>query len=85
MLCQECPNKPLCKRLCPEAEFYVNQDNPNYHKEGDLHFTPIEKKILTLLMKGKTKDQIRETLKLSVHGLNVHIGNLKKKSQDIVL
>ena len=26
MLCQECPKKPGCKELCPEAVAYVNQD-----------------------------------------------------------
>jgi len=85
MLCQECPNRPLCKRLCPEAELYVNQDNPNYHKEGDLHFTPIEKKILGLLSRGKTREQIREVLKLSTDALSWHIRNLRKKAEDIVL
>lgn len=85
MLCQECPNKPLCKRLCPEAEMYVNQDNPNYHKEGDFHFTPIEKKILRLLGRGKTREQIREALELSANTLEVHIHNLRKKAEDIVL
>ena len=86
MLCNECDKRDLCVSLCPEAEAYANQDDPNYHKAGEgVHFTPREKQILALLAKGNTKALIRKYLKLSVHGLNVHISNLRKKSQDIDL
>ena len=86
MLCNECDRRNTCKTLGKDAEEYTHQDDPNYHKPGEgLHFTPIEKKILTLLSRGRSKEYIRECLKLSVHGLNVHISNLRKKSQEIVL
>ena len=26
MLCQDCPEKPTCKSLCPEAEAFADQD-----------------------------------------------------------
>jgi hypothetical protein len=26
MLCQECPNRPLCSSLCPEAELYLKEE-----------------------------------------------------------
>ena len=27
MLCQDCPQRERCKKLCPEAEAYANQDH----------------------------------------------------------
>jgi DNA-binding CsgD family transcriptional regulator len=63
----------------------VNQDNPNYHKEGDFHFTPIEKKIVSLLARGRTKVQIKEALKLSQDALDKHISRMRKKADSIVL
>lgn len=86
MLCNECNKRDLCTSLCPEAEVYVNQDAPNYHRAGEgVHYTPREKQILALLAKGNTKALIRKYLKLSVPALNFHIINLRKKSKDIVL
>ncbi len=87
MLCDECQKRDFCMSLCPEAELYVKQDSnaANYHKAGDLHFTPTEKKILSLLAKGKGRPQIRNYLKLSINALEFHISNLRKKAEGIVL
>lgn len=86
MLCNECDRRNLCKRLCRDAEEYANQDAPNYHKSGEgLRFTPTEKNILTMLASGRPKWYIRQHIGISAHCLNVHISNLRKKSQEIVL
>ncbi len=34
MLCQDCPEKPTCTELCPEAEEYVSQDHVSLHKQS---------------------------------------------------
>ena len=31
-LCTDCPNRPICQTLCPEAILYVNQDNVSLKK-----------------------------------------------------
>ncbi len=83
--CVNCEKKNTCQELCPEAEKFVNQDAPNYHKPGELHFTPIEKEIVTLLMQGKNRRQIRNRLHLSPVALRMHIKRLRKKRNTIVL
>jgi DNA-binding NarL/FixJ family response regulator len=86
MLCSECDKRNACDTLCEEAKEYAEQDAPNYHKPGEgTHLTPTEKKILSLLARGRTREQIRNHLKLSVNTLEVHIHNLKKKAEEIVL
>ncbi len=93
VLCQECPNKSLCKCLCPEAEAYVNQDSvsqrelnistpfsglwPNYTEKSI--FTPTERKILHALLDGNTRDQIAKLLGITRESLRKHIQNLRKK------
>jgi len=85
-MCTTCTKRPHCETLCPEAELYGKQDEPNYHKSGDgTHFTPMEKKIVTLIMKGKTRAQIRKALKLSPDALRAHVKRLRKKRDQIVL
>lgn len=86
MLCNECLKRNACTELCEEAEKYANQDKPNYHKGYDsVHFTQMEKRILTLITDGKTRRQIRNILKLSPHTLRTHLYNLRTKRQGIVL
>jgi DNA-binding NarL/FixJ family response regulator len=84
-LCTECPNRPLCKSLCAEAEIYANQDNPNYHKEGSFHLTPMEKGVLDGLAAGKTREEIAQILGITRKQLRDHIYNLKRKHRDIIL
>jgi DNA-binding NarL/FixJ family response regulator len=84
-LCNYCTKRELCTGLCPEAEAYANQDAGEYHKPGEVHFTPTEKRILSLLASGRTRKQIGYYLKLSAHALEEHISNLRKKAQYIVL
>jgi DNA-binding NarL/FixJ family response regulator len=86
MLCAECDKRNICTELCEAAEKYVNQDKPDYwHKRSEVHFTPMEKQIVTLVMKGKTRVQIRKTLKLSVGALRAHVKRLKKKRDQIAI
>jgi ATP/maltotriose-dependent transcriptional regulator MalT len=83
MLCQECPIRDQCRKLCSEAEVYVDQDNAGHCPgRAELHFTEMEKKLLMLLASGRTKAGVRKALNLSAHALNVHIANLRKKSQE---
>lgn len=83
MLCDTCGRQEFCSELCKEAENFANQDQPNYHKPGDFHFTPSEKSILMLLMGGKTRQQIAKRLKLSKDSLRHHLCNLRKK-RDVI-
>ena len=85
MLCRECPKRDSCLKLCKKAEVYVGQDNPNYHRPGELHFTSTERKILHALLDGKSRKQIRESLNLSAVTFRKHIENLRKKREGIVL
>jgi DNA-binding CsgD family transcriptional regulator len=86
MLCNECKRRNKCTKLCNEAKEYADQDKPNYHKPGEgIHFTPVERKIVTLVMSGKNRRQIRNLLKLSAIALRAHIKRLRKKRDMIVL
>ena len=52
MLCQECPQKPFCSELCPEAILFADQDKtsqkefllgePKYSNPGNLPIRPPE-------------------------------------------
>ena len=96
-LCTNCPNKPLCSALCPEAELYVKQDTksqreltigtPRYGnwpepKEKAL-FTKMESKIIAYLLDGKSKKEIVEVLGITRHSLKLHIQNIRKKRLQI--
>jgi len=85
VLCNICGRQDFCSELCKEAEDFANQDQPIYHKAGGFHFTPSEKSILTLLMEGKTRQQIAKRLKLSKDSLRHHFCNLRKKHDAIDL
>jgi len=99
MLCNECDKRGLCKCLCPEAEAYVNQDwvgqkelvvggTPEDYAEwpegeAKTSFTPMEKKILTRLTEGKTREQIAQELDITRNSLRMHIKRLKRKRVEI--
>ena len=85
MFCQDCPNSNSCLKLCRKAEVYVDQDAPDYHIAGAIHFTRIEKKILHALLDGKSRKQIRKQLNLSAVTMRKHIENLRKKREAIDL
>jgi DNA-binding NarL/FixJ family response regulator len=85
MLCQDCPTRNSCLKLCDDAEEYVGQDEPHYHLAGEVHFTRIEKKILHALLDGKSRSQIRKQLNLSAVTMRKHVENLRKKREEIDL
>jgi DNA-binding NarL/FixJ family response regulator len=43
-------------------------------------YTPIEKSILTLLLRGKTVEKICELLKITRNSFRVHFYNIRRKS-----
>ena len=85
MLCRECPERYTCSELCKEAEEYANQDSGQYHHASELHFTPTEKRILNMLMSGKSHLFMCKKLRMSSINLRKHISRLRKKRDHIVL
>lgn len=86
MLCIECDKRNICTELCGAADKYADQDKPNYHKPGEgVHFTPMEKKVLDGLARGKTREGIAKALKITRKQLKDHIYNLRQKRRLIVL
>ena len=100
MLCQDCPDRNSCLKLCSEAEAYVGQDDiyqreltiPNIKYNNFSHFEPIpnvhlskrEKQILTLLGMGLDRRDISKLLKISRDNLRDIIRRIKKKSHDFL-
>lgn len=73
---------------------FISRDKPNVHfaKQGDVYlpitkiftlniFTKREKEIITLVIKGKTANEIGRILHISVHTVNTHKRNMLKKSE----
>lgn len=95
-LCTDCPHRPLCSCLCPEAELYAKQDEvaqreltigiPQHGMWPDpiekSMFTPTELKILHALLEGKTRETICQELKMTRETLRRHLANLKKKREE---
>jgi DNA-binding CsgD family transcriptional regulator len=95
LLCRECPNKPFCSALCPEAELFATQDKtarreyflfsqPKYRKPSEQLFPPFqltkkEWQILTLLEKGLTRKEICKVLGISRDNLRVRLSLLRSK------
>jgi len=85
MLCQDCPTRNSCLKLCPEAEVYVDQDALIVHLPDDFHLTKMEVQIVRLFMHGKTRSTVAEILNISRDALDKHISRMKKKSDLIDL
>ena len=94
MLCQECPKKPFCSQLCPEAELYADQDktcqreinipNPRYGRipEAISPTPPItnkERQILALLRGGLCREEICKLLRITRKNLRVRLTMMKAK------
>jgi DNA-binding NarL/FixJ family response regulator len=94
LLCQECPKKPFCSQLCPEAELYADQDqtrqkefsipNPRYGiiPEGIDQVPPItnkERQILALLRGGLCRKEICKLLRITRKNLRVRLTMMKCK------
>ena len=94
-LCQECPKKSECVKLCAEAELYVNQDYVGLMElpisgaeYGEVEYpdtiktimlTKTERKILTLLKKSVSHEELCYILDISISCLHSHLYNLRKK------
>ena len=86
MLCNECKKRNSCSMLCEDAQIYVNQDRPNYHRSGDhLHFSDREKRILRLLAQGKARNEIAQAIGITRRQLKDSLIYLEKKGRMIVL
>ena len=91
--CSGCPERFLCKELCPGAELYVNQDfvkmremprgliRPRKFPQIDplIVLTEKESKIVTLLAYGFTREQVSQKLEINRHSLRNHLYNIKNK------
>ncbi len=96
MLCQTCPKKSFCNKLCPEAELYAAQDHetrrehftipePRYSPlqepaEEPAKFTKTETKILLLLKKDVSRPEVCFILGLSRAALRFHLGKIRSKT-----
>ncbi len=94
MLCQECPKRPFCSQLCPEAQLYADQDKarqreisiptPRYGSipegiEEIPHITNKERQILALLRGGLSRGEVCELLQISRKNLRVRLALMKTK------
>ncbi len=94
MLCKTCPSKSLCSSLCPEAEAYVSQDKakqrefnvpvPQYGRWPKIRkprkgLSVTQKKIMHLIVDGKTSKQISEIIGISESDVRVNIMRITRK------
>jgi DNA-binding CsgD family transcriptional regulator len=94
MLCQDCPDRNSCLKLCSRAEIYVSQDYvglrelpiglPMYGEMpepiSNIPLTKMEKKILTLLGQGLTRADVCEVMNITRGCLRWHLDRLRKKT-----
>ena len=81
--CSDCLQRDLCTGLCPEAELYVDQDN-NLNREGKNeyekpHFSPLEQKIVRLVIEGKGPSKICKLLDITKDSYYVRLHSIRKK------
>lgn len=74
MLCQDCPKKSKCTKLCDEAEAYADQDHISLEEKpvADLEFSEfgdLSEWTNKLLPKVKLSNREKETLTLLGKGL----------------
>ena len=96
-LCNTCPTRRACRKLCRRATEYVSQDYIGqkeklvglikYTKESmptfpSIYLTGREKEILTLLGKGLTRADVCQVLNISRGTLRFHIYNLRRKTNE---
>ena len=91
--CSSCVERFFCKKLCPAAELYVNQDfvkmremprgllKPRRFPQIDplINLTEREYEIVTLLAYGFTRKQISQKLGITNNTLRQHVGRIKNK------
>ena len=91
--CSNCPERWFCKELCDSAKLYAGQDyvyrtelpaellpaRPLPHVDNPTHLTPTERKILTLLGSGLSRNEVSQELDINRNTLRWHIFNINKK------
>jgi hypothetical protein len=92
LLCQECPPRPFCSQLCPDAQLYADQDKtrqreistptPRYGliPEGIEQIPRITNKkpqILALLRGGLSPGEVCELLRMTRKKLRGHLTLMK--------
>lgn len=92
-LCISCPKRDLCSCLCPEAEYYVGQDEvgqrelpiglPRTGKWPESQeksiFTPLEIKVMHALAEGRSRNQVSQELGITRQTVRSVIRNIKRK------
>ena len=91
--CSSCPERFLCKELCPGAELYVNQDFVKMREmprglirprkfpqiDGKINLTKTEFKIVKLLAVGLSPSEVSELLEIKRNAVYQHVDRIKKK------
>jgi len=95
MLCQDCPDRNSCLKLCQDAEDYVDRDNV-YQREltvpdisynnfshfeliSNVHLTKREREIVALLGRGLTRSEVAQMLKSNRKAVQKVIERMRKK------
>ena len=94
MLCDDCPDRETCTKLCEAAETYVDQDQVpqreltlptvRYGAWPDIssvYLTPREREILTLLGRGLTRADVCQVLEITSNLLRWYVHKLRQKAQ----
>lgn len=96
MLCQDCPNRSSCLKLCKKAKDYVGQNHvvlrelpiglPMYGENlwliSNIPMTKMEKKIVSLIGQGLIRKEVCEILQISRLALRAHLIRLRKKCNE---
>jgi DNA-binding CsgD family transcriptional regulator len=92
--CRKCTDRPTCKKLCKEAEVYVNQDYvpqreitiglPGHailplQQISNIPLTGMERKIVTLLGQKLSRADVCQILGISRGTLRIHIWRMRGK------
>lgn len=92
-LCITCPKRSVCSCLCPEAEYYADQDEvpqreitiglPRHGRWPEpvekSQFTKLEVKVMHALAEGKDRAEISKALGITRETVRSVIRNIKKK------
>ncbi len=101
MLCHTCGKKAFCSQLCPEAEAYANQDHvtareyfqfsePQYASGLNIHeefpqFTKMEWKIIALMKRKFTREEVCIILNISRQNLRTTLSKMKAKGKGLAV
>jgi DNA-binding CsgD family transcriptional regulator len=101
LLCHSCAKKVFCSQLCPEAEAYANQDHvtareyfqfsePQYTSGLNLHeeypsFTKTEWKIIALMKRNFTREEVCAILDISRQNLRTTLSKMKARGKGLAV